>query len=231
MQKILYKCEYCNKDFKRENSLVVHLCVQKKRHMQQSDKDVQLGYRAYQLFYRIGSNSKKEKTYTDFAKSPFYAAFVKFSKYCIEVKIDDVTGFTTWLLVNAVKLDRWTHDATFSGWVKERLRTESVDRAVERTILSMQDWAEDREGTDWNTYFATVSPSLAVFHICSGKISPWVIYASDDAQCLLDKLDGKQIAMIVDYIDPQYWQMRLKRKQEVVDLRWVGSILKQASIS
>ena len=83
---------------------------------------------------------------------------------------------------------------------------------------------------DWNTYFKTVAPSLAVFHICSGRISPWVIYASNDAQSLLDMLNNKQIEMIVDYIDPQYWQIRLKRKNEVKDLQWVETILKQASI-
>lgn len=224
-----FRCEYCNKDFKRENTLIVHMCVQKKRHMQEKDKDAQLGYRAYQLFYRIGTNSKKEKSYTEFAKSSYYSAFIKYGKYCIEVKIDDVTSYTTWLLKNQVKLDQWTHDAKFSGWIKERLKVESVDRAVERTILSMQDWAEDREN-DWNTYFKTVSPNLAVFHICSGRISPWVIYASNDAQGLLDKLNSKQIEMIVDYIDPQYWQIRLKRKNEVKDLQWVEVILKQASI-
>ena len=229
MQQTSYKCEYCNKDFKRENTLIVHMCVQKKRHMQETDKDVQLGYRAYQLFYRIGTNSKKDKSYTKFEKSSYYGAFIKFGKYCIEVKIDDVTGFTTWLLKNQVKLDHWTHDARFSGWVKERLKVESVDRAVERTILAMQDWAEDRE-SEWNTYFKTVAPSLAVFHICSGRISPWVIYASNDAQGLLDMLNNKQIEMIVDYIDPQYWQIRLKRKNEVKDLQWVETILKQASI-
>lgn len=224
-----FKCDYCNKTFKRESTLAVHMCPKKKRYMQEKDKDVQLGFRAFQLFYKIGSNAKKPKTYDDFANSNFYSAFVKFGKYCIDIKVDDVTNFTTWLLNNQVKIDHWTKDKNFNAWIKERLKTESVDRAVERTILSMQNWAEEKE-TDWNVYFENVAPSLAVFHICSGKISPWVLYASDDAQALLNKLDNNQIQLIVDYVDPQYWQLRLRRKQESQDLKWVTSILEQANI-
>ena len=83
-----HKCNYCNKEFKKESTLAVHMCEPKRRYMQRDDKDVQLGFRAYQLFYRIGTNSKKDKSYDDFAGSTYYSAFVKFGQYCIDVKID-----------------------------------------------------------------------------------------------------------------------------------------------
>ena len=49
----MYKCQYCSKSFKKENTLAVHLCEQKRRFMQKDEKHVQLGFRSYQLFYKI----------------------------------------------------------------------------------------------------------------------------------------------------------------------------------
>ena len=223
-----FKCEYCGKSFKRENTLVVHACEPKRRHMQKNEKHVQLGYRSYQLFYKIGTNSKRAKSYSDFAGSQYYTAFVKFGSYCIDLKIDDVPEYTTWLLKNNIQLDRWCSDRNFNKWIKERLKQESADRAVERTVLFMQEWGENNENS-WNNYFDAVPSNLAVFHICSGKISPWVLYASERAQGLLDRLNEEQINMILEYIDPHVWQIKIKRKEQ--DFNWVKALLEKADLA
>lgn len=224
----MFKCEYCNKSFAKESTLAVHMCEKKRRHMNRNEKHVQLGYRAYQLFYRIGTNSKKDKTYEEFASSQYYIAFVKFGSYCVDLRVDDVTGLTTWLLKNQVKLDRWTSDQVFNDWLKSRLKTESVDRAFERTVLFMQDWAAENQ-QEWNQYFDKVSNNLAVFHICSGKISPWVLFSSDKAQDLLDRLSPEQLQMVVDYIDAPHWQRTFKKYPE--DFDWVKQVLAEASLA
>lgn len=224
----MFKCEYCKKTFKKESTLAVHMCEPKRRYMQRDDKDVQLGFRAYQLFYRIGTNSKKDKSYDDFASSSYYSAFVKFGQYCIDVKIDDVPSYTSWLLQNGVKLDKWTSDRNFTTWIKERLKTESVDRAVERSILHMQSWAEKDTTRHWADYFKNGSMNMIVFDICAGRISPWVLYSIDEGKDLLDKMNGEQAKMIMDYADPQYWHVRLFRNPADVD--WVRSIFEKAAL-
>ena len=207
---------------------MVHMCEPKRRYMQRDNKDAQLGFRAYQLFYRIGTNSKKDKSYDDFASSSYYSAFVKFGQYCIDVKIDDVPGYTTWLLQNGVKLDKWTSDRNFTTWIKERLKTESVDRAVERSILHMQSWAEKDPNRHWADYFKTGALNMVIFDICAGRVSPWVLYSTKDAQDMLDKLNGEQATMIMDYADPKYWQVRLFRNK--TDSEWVRNIFDKATL-
>ena len=223
----MFKCEYCNKVFKRENTLSVHMCERKRRYMAKDEKDVQLAYRSYQLFYRIGTNAKGAKTFDDFASSQYYTAFVKYAKYCIELRIDDVPEYTRWLLKNQVRIDRWTSDRNFAAWIKTRLKTESPDRAIERTVLFLKEWSNE-SGHNWNEYFRTVAPNLAVFHICSGKISPWIVYGSSQAQGLLDKLSTEQIQMVTDYIDPYHWQRVMKTNAE--DFTWVEGILEEANL-
>ena len=226
-QMTLYKCEYCNSDFKRESTLAVHMCRQKKRHMQQTDKDVQLGYRTYQHFYKVSTNSKKDKSYTDFSASPYYSAFVKFGKYCIDVKVDSVESYTLWLIRNGVKLDKWTSDQNFNTWIKRRLKDETVERAVERSVLFIQRWAEE-EQSSWVDYFKDVHPNVAVQHIILGRISPWVLYGSQNAQNLLKRLNDEQVRLVVEYIEPDFWQVRMKRKE--VDYNWVKNMMEKAGL-
>ena len=83
-----------------------------------------------------------------------YIAFVKFGYYCRDIGIDDVPAFTEWL-VRTIRLDHWSRDAQFKKWMKERLKTESVDRGVERTILFLQEWAKENN-TTYNKYFTEI---------------------------------------------------------------------------
>ena len=71
----MFKCNYCGKSFVKESTLAVHMCEPKRRHIQQDEKHVQLGFRSYQLFYRIGTNTKNDKTYDDFASSPYSVSY------------------------------------------------------------------------------------------------------------------------------------------------------------
>ena len=58
----MYKCGYCEREFAREQTLAVHMCEQKRRHMVKGDRHVQLGFRAYQNFYALNTNTKNDKT-------------------------------------------------------------------------------------------------------------------------------------------------------------------------
>jgi len=225
---VKYVCEYCKKTFVRENSLAVHMCEKKRRHLAKDKKQNQLAFRCFQLFYRIGTNSKKLKTYADFVDSQYFNGFVKFASYCIDLKVDDVDAYVRWLLQKGVPLTKWASDRTFNEWIKIRLKTESPDRAVERTILFLEEWAKDNEQY-WYTYFTNVSPNLAVFHICSGKISPWILYTSNSASSIFDKLNSEQTKMITDYVDPEYWFKKLNNNKEDVD--WVLNILGKVDLA
>ena len=91
----------------------------------------------------------------------------------------------------------------------------------------MHEWAKETKH-EWNEYFRLVAPNLAVFHICSGKISPWVMYSSSQAQGLLEKLSTEQIQMVTDYIDPYHWQRVMKTHAE--DFKWAEGIMEEAHL-
>ena len=63
-----YVCEYCGTGFSKEKTLAVHMCEQKRRHLQRGEKRVQLGFYAFNQFYKLSANAKKIKHMKTFAK-------------------------------------------------------------------------------------------------------------------------------------------------------------------
>jgi len=57
----MFKCDYCNRSFKRENSLAVHMCERKRIALNRNEKHVMAGYDAYNYWYKLAMGSKKNK--------------------------------------------------------------------------------------------------------------------------------------------------------------------------
>ena len=106
-------CKYCQKEFRKESTLVAHLCESKRRWQQEKDVGVQLGMRAYLRFYELSQGSAKLKSYEDFVNSSYYIAFVKFGRYLVDIRAVNATKFTDWLLKNNKKLDHWCKETLY----------------------------------------------------------------------------------------------------------------------
>ena len=141
--KTSYKCRYCEKSFARESTLSVHLCEQKRRHQQQNETGVQLGYKAYLRFYELSQGSARYKSYEDFATSPYYSAFTKYGRYLVSIRAVNTASFTDWLLKNNKKLDYWCKDSLYSEWLMDYIRKEAPQDALERALKEMQQYADD----------------------------------------------------------------------------------------
>jgi len=222
------KCGYCEREFVREQTLAVHMCEQKRRHMVKGDRHVQLGFRAYQNFYSNNTNTKNDKTYDEFADSKYYKAFVKFGKYILDINAINPEAFIDFVLRMGVRIDDWSKDSVYNEYICDLMKRESVDRAVERSIILMQEWsAECNE--EWTNFFNKVSTNMSVHMIKSGRISPWILYSCSGAQKLLDRMSEEQIQMIADYIEPSYWQKKISTNEK--DSAWVEHVFKEAGIS
>ena len=100
-----YTCKYCEKSFSRETSLAVHVCEQKRRHQEEKETGVQLGLQAYLRFYELTQGSSKFKTFDDFAKSPYYRAFVKFGRHVQAIRAVNPTRFIDWVIKEKKKIE------------------------------------------------------------------------------------------------------------------------------
>jgi hypothetical protein len=226
----IYKCRYCEKEFRKESSLAVHLCEQKRRWQQEKEVAVQLGLKAYLRFYEITQGSARLKSYEDFAKSPYYGAFVKWGRHMVAIRGVNPTQFLEWLLKNNKKIDHWCKDEYYVAYLHEQLRREAVQDALERALKEMQDYADNHPElkNGFTDYFRYANSNRVCHHIATGRISPWIVYNCTSGVEFLDTITEEQIAMILPWIDPEHWQRRFK--DYMADTEWVKDILGKAGL-
>jgi len=220
-----YQCRYCEKTFIKESSLAVHTCELKRRYQDQHEVGVQLGLQAYLRFYELTQGSARLKSFDDFVKSPYYKAFVKFGRYCINIRAINPAQFIAWLLKNNKKIDQWCSDRIYTEYLLFYLQVENVADAMARAIEYSIDWSEKttHPAHDCLRY----GNGNALCHaVTSGRISPWVIYNSASGQQFLNTLDTTQITMIWPYIDSDVWQKKFHDYS--ADQEYAKEILKQA---
>lgn len=221
----LFVCRYCSKQFKKESTLAVHLCEPKRRHQQQNEKGVQIGLHAYLRFYEMTQGSSKFKTYEDFAKSPYYGAFVKFGNQCVMINAINVRAYIEWLLKNNKKLDHWHKDSMYDEYLKEYLTTEALTDALQRAIEYSIKWGEEKNCPP-HDLFRYGNENTICYAITTGKLSPWVVYNCDSGQEFLDRLEEEHIKIVFKWINPNFWEKKFR--DYPADQAYAEEILKQA---
>jgi hypothetical protein len=223
-----YVCEYCGSGYTREKTLAVHMCEQKRRHLQRTEKRVQLGFYAFNQFYRLSAGSKKDKTYEEFCKSPYYNAFVKFGSFLSNVKPLYPEKYVNYIVKSGVKLDDWCKESLYEVYAVDLIMKEGVETALERSITTMMEWADENPPAPWNHYFQHVSLNRAVWHIKDGKISPWLILNSKSGKDMLSKFNDEQLSMIYHIMNPEHWAMRFRKHSSDVEL--VKEVAKESNL-
>lgn len=220
-----YTCRYCEKSFQRESSLAVHACEPKRRYQEQNETGVQIGLQAYLRFYEVTQGSAKLKTFDDFARSPYYRAFVKFGRHCVAIRAVNVPRFIDWVIRQNKKIDHWCRDSIYTEYLMEYLRIENITDALVRALEEAIDWAE-RNNTNDRDFLRYGNTNAICYAITTGRVSPWVLYNCDSGIEFLGNLNQEQIVMIWPMIDADFWQKKFQ--DYAADAEYIKEILKKA---
>jgi hypothetical protein len=210
-----FACGFCNKEFKRENSLAVHMCPQKMRNSSKDDKNSRMAFRIWLRYYEV-SMRQTNKTWDDFIRSQFYNDFLKIGKHINEINAVNTPQFIDFLIRSGIPLTKWTHQAVYETYIRELTKKETPDAAIERCISLMQQWAGST-GEHWADFFRKVAPAQATLWIKSGRLSPWVIYLSGSSAELFDRMSPEQLGMVRGYLDPSFWSIKIDRHKDEAD--------------
>jgi hypothetical protein len=117
--------------------------------------------------------------------------------------------FIDYVIKSGIKLDHWCRDELYEKYLFEALKTEPVESAVQRTIQTMMEWADDHKA-EFSHYFNYVSLNKAVHDIRNGYISPWVILNTSSGQTMVRNMSDDQLDMIAPAFDVPFWLRRFK---------------------
>ena len=194
------------------------MCEQKRRHLQSGEKRVQLGLYTFNQFYKLSAGATKDKTYEEFCKSAYYNAFVKFGSFVSNVRPLYPERYIDYIVTSGIKIDDWCKNELYEKYALEFILKEDVTTALDRSIRTMVEWANENPPAVWNHYFYHVSLNRAVWHIKDGKISPWLILNCKSGKEMLSKFNDEQLEMIYQVIKPEHWAVRFNRQPQDVQL-------------
>lgn len=222
-----FVCQFCNHKYMQEKTLAVHICEQKRRYLAKDEKHVNIGYITFNRFFQLTQGKGQNKTHDEFARSPYYNAFVKFGSFVSNINPLYPEKFIEYVVRSGVKLDHWCREELYEKYVLNLIHTEAVETALERSIAHMQSWASDNNSL-WNHYFRYVSTNRAVYDIKDGKVSPWLILNSPTGKAMLANFRDDQLDAISNIIAPTVWVKKFKK--QTFDLDLVKTVVKEASL-
>jgi hypothetical protein len=173
----------------------------------------------------VSPNTKKTKVFDDFIRSPDYIGFVKFANYLIELRPLESDKFIQWLFKMGVRMSDWQKPGIYQLYVQEESKKETADRALERAVLLMKEWSETT-GENWQEFFNKIAPASAMNMVVMGRLSPWIIYSTDCAQQLLDRMEPGQIDTVAKHVDTIWWINKLKNNPK--EVQWINTTMTQA---
>lgn len=220
----VFECTFCKKRYVREAAFLTHMCAKKKRFIEQDLPHVKLAYQVYRRFWKL-SYGRGDRTYEQFAASSVYEEFVRFGRYLRSIHAIEPLEFVDFLVTRKINIRQWDSPALYETYLRDLTARESPDRAVERNLLLIEQWATENN-EPIRDFFKKVATTQAVLWIKAGRLSPWVLYTAPSAERLFERLNEEQRAMVHSCIDPKFWEEMIDRhEEEVVHIR---SVLEEA---
>jgi hypothetical protein len=137
--------------------------------------------------------------------------------------------FIDWVIKENKKLDQWTHEKVYLEYLHAYLKKEAVQDALERALIEMQEYADEiKTLANFNDYFRYGNSNRICHHIINGRVSPWIVFNCQSGVDFLSGLGEEQVAIILPWIDPDFWQRKFT--DYVADTEWVKVILKEADL-
>lgn len=220
-----FVCDFCNKEFQREQTMFKHMCETKRRVGEKDNAGNRIAFQCWLTFYQKNTNARKSKTYLDFVKSAYYIAFVKFGNYCVDINAINIARYLDWLLDNKISVDSWTSDQVYNKYLIYYLKEEDPLDAIARSIETTISLAE-LDNIKASDYLRFGSKNRICYKITLGKISPWMLFQSRSGIEFIESLDDGLQRMIFDYINPEQWAIKFLRNKDSV--KQVKDLLKQA---
>ncbi|WNA16008.1 hypothetical protein XaC1_365 [Xanthomonas phage XaC1] len=205
-----FECRFCSKKFKREQTVLSHKCLKRDRYNEKDTRKMKVAYmmwKEYMQYHKFKIPAKVVQAgdeYLYFINSSVFNEFEKFAEYVTQNDIFKPDEFITHVIKSGINARDWCTFKVHQDWVIKYTRNEHPRSGIERSIRAFADW-EALTGQPWNTFFSSATLVRVIMWFESGKLSPWIIYASNTADELLSRVSDSEYSHLIPYIDHTVW--------------------------
>ncbi len=228
-----YTCEHCKQSYRKESTLMNHMCEKKRRAMQEGENRVKVGFMVFNRFMETFSRKPyTPKTYQEFCDNSFYNTFVKFGSYVSNIKPIYPDKFIEFIIRSNKKVDDWCNDALYEEYLYNILKVEQAEAALRRSLETLVTWGDENK-TPFNEFFVLAASNSAirngaVRYIADGKLSPWLVLNSVSGYNMLATFNDEQLEIVSKVIDMPHWERTFRAKQD--DVKFIKDVCKEVGI-
>lgn len=209
------RCEICGSGYVGLKEFQQHTCVQRLMIKDTREFPIAMGiWKKACEKYRIRISTKRP-VIDSFVLSHEFNVYIEFAKFLTTALIIDHDSYIDYVLSNSVPCRDWCTNKTIQEWTISYLGKEPPTDGVTRSINALQQW-QSETGNEWHTVFNNMSVDRFIMWLQSGKLSPWLIYATNRASTLLSRMSESEIQAILPYINPELWNGKKMRYQDEV---------------
>jgi hypothetical protein len=203
------KCEFCNKEFKREKSLDRHMCEKKRRWENKFTPEGQLAFELFSRFKKHYGFKSKKAPLEEFLTSSQYKAYETLAKFFIQLNPLDINEYFSHLVHSNAPFRKWISAENYNKWVRHKLLTEDADTAVTRSIETISSYATENK-LELDQVYDNLTGNRLYLWLTSGRVSPWFIILSSKTDRLLEKLDSDMLTSTKDLLNPLVWRIKVQ---------------------
>lgn len=210
-KEVKFACTFCTNKFAKESTLIAHICPRKKRFIERDQPERRIAFAAYCRFYELTQpQTKKQRTIENFIESSVYTDFYKFGRFIYLLNPINPSAYVDFVINSTAPISEWISDKLYNMYLEDLMKKEPVQSAIERSIKTMDAWAAEN-GLQIEDFYSKITPSELTYYLKSGKISPWMLYATDTGLAALGKVTDEQLAIVMGIVNPDFWQKKLLR--------------------
>jgi hypothetical protein len=212
----VYKCNYCQKEFKKETTLNSHHCLQKERFEKKDLEVSKIAFDFWSIWMKKNQNLKNP-LFETFINNRFYNVFYEFSDFVLKNYSHSYREFFDYIIEKNIPTTKWKRPETWNSFIKHFVRNENYLDAAKRSIEFILNWCYTNQ-VELKDFFNKIGDSYLALLLNQGMISPWVVYGSENGLQKIANMAEEQKAYIKNTMDSEYWFQMFNLKKAEFDL-------------
>ena len=204
-------CNFCSKKFKFISGLIKHssICVPRQRYDCKDSKESLLAHKLWIESYN--KSSRKTFDFLTFCQHKEYDIFSNLSVFCLKLSINDPVDYINWCLKERFRPAEWVLETTYERYVRYVLVHEDPVHAVERSL----EYIKRNHNQNSKVFFETVGGGVFLNILEMGRVSPWFVLLSKDADRIFNRLNNEQLDRYKELVNNNIWSILKKKHSEI----------------